>query len=618
MLKEREYEDLISKANYVACGVDAPHFAAQFSPDAVPADIRSLPRPVIGYFGAINERMDPEILLHLSEQMPKASLVLIGPVYQRFRSFPAPGEAGAKGESAHSILRKRPNVHFLGAKSYDILPAYLSAFDCAIVPYRLVDGVEFVQPVKILEYMAGGKPVVSTAIPDVVKFYAGVIRVASDKEDFVQKVREAIDEGSARSEEYAVLATERGWSDMADEFETLIRAALEEKERAPRRAVHLLHGTHLGGGEELVLNLIRAHDATRCRASLITLGRGEIMERRIRQSGISWSLVGMRGRLDLAVLFPLISVLRSRKCDIIHTHTGRTNLLGRLAGRVMGVPVVSTVQSAVSRDINRDGQKAGLNAWIERRTMGWSARLLTVSRHNRDELVRWGADPARVLHIPNGVPARFGLPRFEELTAACQKFGLVRGKARLVGMLASMRPRKGPEVLLRAMPLVRERFPDAMLLMVGGAEFVEGRDYLADLKKLAVELGVGDAVVFTGHRDDARTMLALMDVVILPSLFGEGLPLTILEAMSLGKPVVASRTEGNDEVVRDGETGFLVEANNPRALADGVVRMLEDMDQAARMGWAGRKLLEKEYDIDLMARRYEAVYSEVLEEARNT
>lgn len=611
-LKQRQYEDILPEAHYVACGAEAAHFAREFSEDEIPDDIASLPKPIIGYFGAINERMDPELLLSLSEKMPKASIVLIGPVYQRFRSYRIKGKNG-EALLTYPLLKQKPNVYFLGMKPYEELPKYLAAFDCAIVPYRLSDGVEFVQPVKTLEYMAGGKPVVSTAIPDVVKFMKDLVRVGETHDDFVQKVSEAIVEGGDRSEEYRVMAAQRSWTDMADEFENHFLMALDARLRGPRNVVHLLHGENFGGAEELVLNLCQSYDSTKTVASVICLAKGRITSRRLQASRVDWKHVPMEHRRDLAVVFPMISVLRARRCDVIHTHTGRTNLLGRLAGRIAGIPVVSTVHTAVARDINDVGQSNRLNAWIDKRTRKWSDRLVTVSRHNRAELIDQGAPEDKVYHIPNGIQTMFPIPSFDELSHICHDIGMTRGKEPVIGMLASMRPRKGPEILIQAMPAILEKYPGTQLLMVGSGEFVKGVDYLQKLKDLTVELGIGDYVIFTGHRDNARTMLALMDVVVLPSLYGEGMPLSILEAMSLGKAVVATRTEGNEELVRHEETGLLVEPNDSGAIAEAVCRLLGDMDNAQRMGWQGRKIIEQEYDILKVAELYSVLYEDTLQ-----
>ncbi|HUT25988.1 MAG TPA: glycosyltransferase, partial [Sumerlaeia bacterium] len=557
-----------------------------------------LPRPIVGFFGAINERLDADLLTGLAERMPEASIVLVGPIYRRFGG-----------------LREAPNVHSTGLKPYAELPRYLAAFDCAIVPYRLDAGIEFVQPVKILEYLAGGKPVVSTAIPDVAALYSDTVRIArGGPEDFVRQVREALAEGSARRDEYMAVARRRSWEDMARDFEDSFEEALKRRRNAPRRVVHLIHGTHLGGAEEMAANLCGALSPDRYQGRVVCLGEGETVKARLDQRGVAWDKAAMRSKTDLAVVLRLIERLRAARVDLLHTHTSRTNLVGRLASRLTALPVVSTVHTAVARDINDFGRSNRVNAWIERLTRGWSACFVSVSRRNARELVDRGMDPARVVHIPNGVEidTRAAAPE-ETKRLAREAMGVDLRAVRVVGILASLRPRKGAEYLLRAVAQLASEFPRIRLLVVGSAEWVESVDYLQTLKDLATDLGIAERVTFTGHRDDAAAMLSLMEVYVLPSLYGEGLPLSILEAMAQGKPVVATATEGNDELVRDGETGLLVPPGDATALAQAVATLLRDPARARAMGKRGRELVRTHFSIAQMARRYEAVYDRVLE-----
>ena len=470
---------------YVACGVDAARFAQAGEPAA---DLVRLPGPVLGFFGALNERIDEALVARLARAMPEASVALIGPKY---RSFPE--------------LEVLANVHFLGMRRYEDLPVCLAAFDVALVPYRLSDGVEFVQPVKVLEYLAGGKPVVSTAIPDVAELYGETVRIADSAEAFLRGVREALAEKGARAEEYrAVAARARSWAGMADEFREVFEAVREKSEKRGPGVVHVLHGTHLGGAEEMVLNLCAAGRGWR--GMVAYLGRGERVLARTEERGVAHAMAPMGSRLDFGGALRLVPTLRAFGAAAIHTHTSRTNLVGRIAGRLAGLPVVTTVHTAVARDVNDVGRSNRLNAWVERRTRRWSSALVCVSEHNRRELLREGEARGRVVHVPNGVRVDSVAPDEGRLRELREELGIGEDD-RVVGMVASMRPRKGPEVLLRAFARLTEGRGGARLLMVGSAEFVESRDYLGDLKALARELGIAERVVFAGHRDDAGDLM---------------------------------------------------------------------------------------------------------------
>ena len=164
-------------AVYIPCGVDFDAFA---QPDTLaagtgPADIRSLPRPLIGYVGTLGERIDTGVLEALARRVPQASIVLIGPVHGSYG--PAP-----EGE----------NIHYRGLKRHDELAASLHRCQVALLPFRLTDAGRAVNPVKTLEYLAAGCVVVSTRIPDVERFYSGVVLIADSPDEFAEKVAGAL------------------------------------------------------------------------------------------------------------------------------------------------------------------------------------------------------------------------------------------------------------------------------------------------------------------------------------------------------------------------------------------------------------------------------------------
>jgi UDP-galactopyranose mutase len=166
--------------------VDAAHFARARRPLADPADQAAIPSPRVGFFGVIDERMDLDLLARVADERPAVQLVMLGPIVK------------IDPES----LPRRPNLHWLGAKSYAELPAYLSRWDVAMMPFALNESTEFISPTKTLEYMAAGKPIVSTAIRDVVVPYGerGVVRIA-DATTFAAAIDAALAEsGSAAGE----------------------------------------------------------------------------------------------------------------------------------------------------------------------------------------------------------------------------------------------------------------------------------------------------------------------------------------------------------------------------------------------------------------------------------
>ncbi|RYZ39460.1 MAG: glycosyltransferase family 1 protein [Myxococcaceae bacterium] len=164
--------------------VDVPHFATARGAVKEPADQASLPHPRLGFFGVVDERMDLPLLEAVATARPDWQFVIIGPVV---KIDPA-------------SLPRRPNLHFLGGKQYTELPAYLAGWDVALMPFARNESTRFISPTKTPEYLAAGKPVVSTSIRDVVSPYGdlGLVRIADAPEDFVRACEEALAEDPAR------------------------------------------------------------------------------------------------------------------------------------------------------------------------------------------------------------------------------------------------------------------------------------------------------------------------------------------------------------------------------------------------------------------------------------
>ena len=198
--------------HFFGCGVDAAHFAAARHDETVlPCDVAALPRPVMGYFGVIDERLDYELLRILAAARPEWTLLMIGPMVKV-----NPQE-----------LPQAPNIHWLGQRSYGELPSYVKAFDVCLMPFALNEATEFINPTKTLEYMAAGRPIVSTPVADVVRNFAPIVRVAATPEDFVAEVTDAVERPDpARIEAGVERAAAASWEAIVQQMRALIAEAL--------------------------------------------------------------------------------------------------------------------------------------------------------------------------------------------------------------------------------------------------------------------------------------------------------------------------------------------------------------------------------------------------------
>jgi glycosyltransferase involved in cell wall biosynthesis len=200
--------------HFYGCGVDCEHFGkAREAATSVPLDVENLPRPILGYFGVVDERMDYELVAKLAEANPSGSVIIVGPTTKV-----DPGS-----------LPQRPNLHWLGQRPYSDLPAYCKAMDVCLMPFALNESTEFINPTKALEYMATGRPIVSTAVPDVVRNFGEVVRIAHDPEHFVSLCANAVEQPDPQSIGRGLqMAQTNSWDSIVSQLENHIQEALHK------------------------------------------------------------------------------------------------------------------------------------------------------------------------------------------------------------------------------------------------------------------------------------------------------------------------------------------------------------------------------------------------------
>jgi glycosyltransferase involved in cell wall biosynthesis len=202
-----------SNVHFFGCGVDVPHFSAARDPRTeIPSDAR-FASPVAGYFGVIDERLDYDLIRKLAETYPELTVIMVGPT------------AKVNPEE----LPKSFNLHWLGQRSYDELPRYVKAFDVCLMPFALNEATEYINPTKTLEYMAAGKPVVSTAVADVIRNFTPVVTVANDHDEFLSAViHEAATPDEERIADGIEMASASSWERIVSSMRSLIHEAVDE------------------------------------------------------------------------------------------------------------------------------------------------------------------------------------------------------------------------------------------------------------------------------------------------------------------------------------------------------------------------------------------------------
>jgi glycosyltransferase involved in cell wall biosynthesis len=360
--------------------------------------------------------------------------------------------------------------------------------------------------------------------------------------------------------------------------------------------LHLVNGEHYSGAERVQDLLARQLPRFGCEVGFACVKPRRFPAARESQHAPLVEMP-MRGRFDLRVVKRLATLVRDEGYQLIHAHTPRTALVGSLAARRAGVPFVYHVHSPVGRDSARRLMN-WINALVERAALRDADRLIAVSPSVRDYMIGRGIAAERVTCVPNGVPAA------SHTGDRCPPAG-----AWTLGSVALFRPRKGMEVLLEALAALQSRDVNVRLRAVGGFETPA---YESAIHALAERLGLAGAIDWIGFTRGVNRELAKVDLFVLPSLFGEGLPMVVLEAMAAGLPVVASRVEGVPEAVAHRQTGLLVEPGSVSQLAGAVAEIIGGkIDYCALSRGAQRRHAELFSDIK-MAAGVAAVYREVL------
>jgi len=307
----------------------------------------------------------------------------------------------------------------------------------------------------------------------------------------------------------------------------------------------------------------------------------------------------------LVTLFKLYRLMRRQKPHIVHTHTATAGLLGRLAARLAGVPViVHTFHGHVLRGYFGPILSEGL-VWMERFLARLSDRIVTVSEGQRRELAGYGVAPLEKITV---VPLGFEL---ESLLACESHRGELRRELgladdnKLVGIVARLVPIKNHRLFLQAAQVVAEAVPQARFLVVGDGELRE------ELEAYACDLGLDGKILFTGWRRDLARLYADLDVVALTSI-NEGTPVSLIEALAAGVPVVATAVGGVPDVVVEGETGYLVEAGDVEGMAEAIIELLRNPKKAREMGMAGRKAVYPKFSAQTLIANVEGLYAQLL------
>jgi glycosyltransferase involved in cell wall biosynthesis len=362
------------------------------------------------------------------------------------------------------------------------------------------------------------------------------------------------------------------------------------------RVIHVINTLEVGGGAEHLVQLARGLASHGFESSVLA-GRDGPGAARLRELG---ARVDRVSGLDGATFLPLVAALKARRPDLLHLHGSRSGLLGTIAARFARVtPVVYTAHMFAFRR-RLPAPLPWLAERAEAMTCAGCDRVICVSRTDRDEAARRGLPGERLVVIPNGIE----MHRFPACRDRRPDLGLDAGTP-VVGVIGRLVEQKNPIAFVDMARRVAEIVPDARFLVIGDGPLrgeVEGR---------ARRLLGDDRLRVVGFRSDVPEMLATLDVVVFPSLW-EAQGIGLIEAMAAKRAVVATRLPAHAEAIEPGTSGLLVPADDPDAMAEGVVALLRDPAERARLGEAARQRVESRYRIEAMIDATAALYRDAL------
>ena len=313
----------------------------------------------------------------------------------------------------------------------------------------------------------------------------------------------------------------------------------------------------------------------------------------LQRAGVRTLSLPMHGVGSVVTLTRLARLIRQQEIDIIHTHLTRASYYGLLLSLLTRKPVVSTVHVFTSDPAYR---------WLSR--MGHS--LIAVSEAVRRWLIEHGVSAAEIQTVHNATDFIFLNGSLRNSSLEVREEFALPPNSNLIGVFAKVSPIKGQDLLIEGLPQVLDTHPNTYVLFVGSAD----TPFAQRAKQRSRELKVDSHVLFTGMRTDVARLMQAVDIVALPSR-SETFGMAILEAMALGKPVVATRVGGLPELVRDGETGLLVDSA-AASLAHALSQLLTSAELRNHLGKSASAFARRYYTPERMARDIEAVYLQAL------
>ncbi len=360
--------------------------------------------------------------------------------------------------------------------------------------------------------------------------------------------------------------------------------------------VHVIDELPPDGAERLLVDVLR-HRSPEFRFSVVCLIRGGELEEELCRLGVPVVILGRAGKFDLGLLYRLTRWLRSQHVSVVHTHLFTADAWGRTAAILAGVQAIFTTVHSTNE------WKGSLHRGVDRLLSRFTTRIIACSEEVREVLRNRDHLPSkRVVAVPNGID----LARFQDVTPGnlFAELGISHDGC-LLGVVGRLHPAKGHEDLIPVLSRIRDEGSKFHCLFVGDGEL---RSQLEDMMK---HYGLESRITFTGQRRDVPCILAALDILVMPSRW-EGLPMTLLEAMAMGKAVIATAVGGIPYVIQNNYSGVLVPPRDPSTLYSRLKQLMGDENLRAHYGSRARNVVRARFSAVRTAAAYEDIYRAAL------
>lgn len=365
------------------------------------------------------------------------------------------------------------------------------------------------------------------------------------------------------------------------------------------RVLQLINELGAGGAENVVITLadgLNQNKGITC--GICPFVSGGVLTDRVKKNTAIFQM-GKQSGNDFRLPLKLAALFRYWRPHVVHTHCWGALVEGFIAAKLSRVPIVVHTEHGSIQDRT-------LNIFIQRFLWHLHEQIIAVSAEHKARLVKTiGFPQEKLLTIYNGVDTSQFSKTGEVEKTAIKALSRIPDNAIILGAVGRFAAVKDHATLIKSFAIIHSQFPNTVLVLIGDGPLRN------ELQLLAVSLGVADEVLFLGFRDNVAELMMIFDVFVLPSI-SEGTSCTLLEAMSCGLPVLATRVGGNPEIVKHGSTGLLVPSGDSQKMAKEAMRLIADHSLRTKMGQKGHRRIEKVFNLDIMVGNYQNLYEDLL------